>query len=234
MAAAPAESGASRALGSCRCGAARLSVRVARDVPWRVCHCPHCRRAHGAAWSVLVPPVGGARGMEFTAEALRPGVDSRCLGLAPDGASVRRSFCAVCFSTVLVTVATPGGRTSLIAAGILGNSDLPRGFAPSFTEIYTERRAPFYPPAPHSERAKRLRGIALSGSCSCGACRFEAPAWEGLLQHCHCGMCRQMSGSAFQTWAGVQNLQWTARGGLRKIRTSADASREVCRRGRRS
>mmetsp|Transcript_68361 Transcript_68361/g.198031 ORF Transcript_68361/g.198031 Transcript_68361/m.198031 type:complete len:583 (-) Transcript_68361:13-1761(-) len=226
-----------RASGSCRCGAVRLSVPVAREVPWQVCHCPHCRRAHGASWAVLVAPVGGSSAVDCTARpgALRPGVESRCLGLGPDGACVRRSFCAFCCSTVSVTVTSPGRpRAIWIAAGILSNAGFPKDLEPSFIEIYTAQRAPYYPPSDvasvSDNTANGRKLVRLSGSCSCHACRFECGRWQGMLQHCHCGMCRQMSGAAFQTWAAVRanGLTWTARAPLRKLRTSSHACREVC------
>eukprot|EP00444_Apocalathium_aciculiferum_P061193 CAMPEP_0183606624 /NCGR_PEP_ID=MMETSP0371-20130417/183048_1 /TAXON_ID=268820 /ORGANISM="Peridinium aciculiferum, Strain PAER-2" /LENGTH=389 /DNA_ID=CAMNT_0025818739 /DNA_START=70 /DNA_END=1235 /DNA_ORIENTATION=+ len=121
----------------------------------------------------------------------------------------------------------------MVCAGVLEDRSFPKGFAPGFADIYSKQRAPFYLPGVDAfgggQAARGARG-GVTGSCSCGRCQFSVRQLEGTLQHCHCGMCRQMSGSAFQTWvaARLRELTWTSRDSLRKLRTSAHACREVC------
>ena len=43
----------------------------------------------------------------------------------------------------------------------------------------------------------------ITGSCLCGAIRFEADRPPRRVTHCHCGMCRRATGAAagtFATW----------------------------------
>ena len=41
--------------------------------------------------------------------------------------------------------------------------------------------------------------ITLSGSCLCGAVRFEATGEPVRFYHCHCGRCRKASGTGHAT-----------------------------------
>ena len=38
------------------------------------------------------------------------------------------------------------------------------------------------------------------GACACGTIRFKVDAAPKNVLHCHCGLCRQLNGSAFTTW----------------------------------
>ncbi len=69
------------------------------------------------------------------------------------------------------------------------------------------------------------------GGCLCGAVRYRAtqdPLW---VMHCHCGMCRKMSGAAFSTGAGFapETFAWT-KGAPTRYRSSAKATRGFCSR----
>jgi hypothetical protein len=74
--------------------------------------------------------------------------------------------------------------------------------------------------------------MTISGSCLCGAVRYEitgAPAFAG---HCHCSICRKAHGAAFATWAIVEpeRFQWTAGAGLvQEYESSPDRKRCFCR-----
>jgi hypothetical protein len=70
-----------------------------------------------------------------------------------------------------------------------------------------------------------------SGSCQCGALRFEVTLPSKWVAHCHCTMCRRAHGAAFVTWVGMeaarariedsqQTLRWYA--------SSPDAERGFC------
>lgn len=43
----------------------------------------------------------------------------------------------------------------------------------------------------------------LTGSCLCGAIRYEVSTIAGQVGHCHCSMCRKAHGAAFGTYATV-------------------------------
>ena len=55
--------------------------------------------------------------------------------------------------------------------------------------------------------------MELTGGCLCGAIRFEADEQPQWIRHCHCVMCRKVSGSAFLTGlifrAGA--IHWTGK-----------------------
>ena len=42
---------------------------------------------------------------------------------------------------------------------------------------------------------------AFTGSCLCGAIRFEAKGAPTGVNHCHCVQCQRASGAAMLTWA---------------------------------
>jgi hypothetical protein len=70
----------------------------------------------------------------------------------------------------------------------------------------------------------------LEGGCGCGASRYSIqfhPTSE--LQHCYCRLCRQFSGSAFQTWVPVPNqfFTWTTPE-PELVRTTQHGSRHMC------
>lgn len=43
----------------------------------------------------------------------------------------------------------------------------------------------------------------LTGRCYCGAVKFEVVRPIESLIHCHCTMCRSLTGAAFTTWVSV-------------------------------
>eukprot|EP00435_Cladocopium_sp_Y103_P075792 s94_g65.t1 len=122
-------------------------------------------------------------------------------------AEVKRHFCQACGSTCLVSLHMEGKalalvRCSLLPAGVLCDKAFPKDFSPKLKDLFardcgTESPAPFGP----------LSGIALNsrpeppilGSCLCGSCPLRTLRLPREMQHCHCSMCRQMSGAAYQT-----------------------------------
>jgi len=237
-----------RVLGSCRCGAVRVALPIARGQPWLACDCPGCRRAHGAAWAVLVPPLGGASAVEWQMResALKLSPLTRCVGAerlceaVVGGASsstqpaktVRRSFCGTCGAAVsaeLVGGASMGVQ-SFVCAGILDDKDFPSGFVPKIELLGGGAgrlpSAPFYPKAPELIHA----GMMLSGACACGACKFVSKEQPTRLHHCHCGICRKLSGTAFQTWVPLNraHFRWQDMSRLQRSKTSRKANRFGC------
>ncbi len=47
---------------------------------------------------------------------------------------------------------------------------------------------------------------SVSGSCLCGAVRFELDLPAKWCAHCHCTMCQRAHGAAFVTWVGVDEV----------------------------
>eukprot|EP00928_Gymnodinium_smaydae_P037116 TRINITY_DN25816_c1_g1_i1.p1 TRINITY_DN25816_c1_g1~~TRINITY_DN25816_c1_g1_i1.p1 ORF type:complete len:497 (-),score=105.30 TRINITY_DN25816_c1_g1_i1:220-1710(-) len=232
--------------GSCRCGAVRFVTLVDRASPWLYCACAHCRRAHAAAAAVLVLPRGGAGAVRWQLEdgLLRFGPAAPCGGLASAGPAFRRGFCARCGATLTVE-RTGGGeadaRRTYVAAGALDDAKFPRNFLPRFLAAPNTRsggmvmaaltmtggrRALVLPPGTLPPALKLAstsagQGSRLAGGCACGGCRFSARS-GGLaatqLRHCHCGVCRKMSGAAFMTWVSMRKdaVKWAAPSSLRQ------------------
>ncbi|RBP47067.1 GFA family protein [Arenicella xantha] len=59
----------------------------------------------------------------------------------------------------------------------------------------------------------------LTGSCLCGAIRYQAETLRHTIGNCHCGMCRKFSGAAFSTFGEVpaDKFRWTS--GEHKLKT---------------
>jgi hypothetical protein len=48
----------------------------------------------------------------------------------------------------------------------------------------------------------------LSGSCLCGAVRYEVSGSLDRLTHCHCSQCRKAHGAAFGSYARVKRAEF--------------------------
>lgn len=70
-----------------------------------------------------------------------------------------------------------------------------------------------------------------TGGCLCGAVRYRADADPMRAVHCHCVMCRKVSGAAFLTFVHfpVGGFAWI-KGEPAQYRSSADAERGFCAR----
>jgi hypothetical protein len=72
-----------------------------------------------------------------------------------------------------------------------------------------------------------------TGSCLCGAVRFEVSGPYKWMTHCHCSMCRKHHGSLYGTTLGVdkQNFRWLqGESDVVHYRSSAAFERPFCRR----
>ncbi len=70
-----------------------------------------------------------------------------------------------------------------------------------------------------------------SGSCLCGAVRFEVRFPSQACVHCHCSMCRRNHGAGYVTWLAVPRAQFSlVRGGDAVVRyqSSEHGSRSFC------
>ena len=71
----------------------------------------------------------------------------------------------------------------------------------------------------------------VSGSCLCGAVRFEIDQPSKWTAHCHCSVCRSAHTAALVTWTGVEEAHFrltVGAGALRWYESSEDARRGFC------
>jgi len=61
-------------------------------------------------------------------------------------------------------------------------------------------------------RASDRQSISLTGSCLCGAVRYEASGTPTAFDLCHCSRCRKSSGSAFlaELVFAVSEFRWAS------------------------
>ncbi len=73
--------------------------------------------------------------------------------------------------------------------------------------------------------------MVWTGGCLCGAVRYRATASPIRAVHCHCGMCRRVSGAAFLTFVHfpIASFTWT-QGEPARHRSSPEAERGFCAR----
>lgn len=116
--------------GGCLCGAVRY--RVAGDpVAVTVCHCSHCQRNSGSAFSI---------NCVFPREALRlTGPTAAYDDRGDTGAGVRRVFCGACGSPIESQSAYSYPRYAVIKGGTF---DEPGRFVPQ-NEVYCDRALPW-------------------------------------------------------------------------------------------
>lgn len=77
--------------------------------------------------------------------------------------------------------------------------------------------------------ALRPSTVTITGGCLCGAVRYRAQGAPFRVSHCHCGMCRKLSGAAFLTFVAFKSdsLTWTV-GKPARYRSSPAAERGFC------
>jgi hypothetical protein len=71
----------------------------------------------------------------------------------------------------------------------------------------------------------------LHGNCLCGAIRYEISAPLGVIEHCHCSMCRKAHGAAFSTNAVVSTVALTITTGvefINKYESSPNRQKSFC------
>lgn len=73
--------------------------------------------------------------------------------------------------------------------------------------------------------------VVSTGSCLCGAVRFEVTLPTKWCAHCHCSLCRRAHGAAFVTWFGVERENFSFLEGestLEWHRSTEEARRGFC------
>ncbi len=113
--------------GGCLCGAIRYEI-TREPAMQAVCHCRHCQKQAGSAFSTIVGvPEDGVR--------LTQGAPKSYIDHGESGKAVERQFCADCGSPLFSKVAVAPGLT-FVKAGTL---DDPAGFTPS-AHIWTKSK----------------------------------------------------------------------------------------------
>jgi hypothetical protein len=123
------KSGDRQVEGACLCGVVRFAV----SLPSRFCahcHCPNCRRAHGAAFVTWA----GFKGEQVR---LLAGVDQLCTYLSDSGAT--RSFCSQCGSPLFYESPRWPGEVHVALASLSGPID-----RQPTAHVYVDDRAPWW------------------------------------------------------------------------------------------
>jgi hypothetical protein len=71
---------------------------------------------------------------------------------------------------------------------------------------------------------------ALLARCHCGATSILGEASAQGALHCHCGLCRRLSGAAFTTWVSLPDAGSRIEGGarLRRYAATPNVERHFC------
>ena len=72
----------------------------------------------------------------------------------------------------------------------------------------------------------------VTGSCFCGAVKFEIELPTLFCGHCHCSMCRRPHGASFVTWTGVPPERFRITAGeqdIARFESSEKGTRSFCR-----
>ena len=72
----------------------------------------------------------------------------------------------------------------------------------------------------------------VSGSCLCGAVKFEIDLPTKWCGNCHCSMCRRAHGAPYVTWIGVEAEHFRLVAGEKELAdycSSAESRRSFCR-----
>jgi hypothetical protein len=78
-----------------------------------------------------------------------------------------------------------------------------------------------------------MTDACVSGSCFCGAIRFNIRPPTLFCGHCHCSMCRRCHGAGYVTWFAVPRGQFRLEQGeacLVRFRSSDHGTRSFCAR----
>ena len=139
----------------CRCGTTKFEVSRAFG-PVLNCHCPFCRRVHGAAFTtVAFVPRAAIRWVLGEGEA--------SVYLTPQGN--HRFFCGACASPLFN--AGGGGDLAAVVVASLRDDQQPAPWA----DVNTESKAPWYalsgelPAYPSWPAARELRALARANGC---------------------------------------------------------------------
>lgn len=219
---------------TCACGSLSLKVAgVTLDTPTVDCHCPKCRNYHVAAFtSYMKAPVESVTWYGDTKVTHRD--------TCQEVGTVDRVRCSHCSSKMASTLIPDDeakeAPDTLINLGPIEDKSVPdkvwmdwqkkrQPWQLKSKAVWPDAKPLAYDFVNHAPPMRRVEG-----GCGCGASRytieFESPS---ELQHCYCRLCRQFSGSAYQTWIPVPNeyFQWTTPE-PNLVRTTNHGARHMC------
>lgn len=124
--------------GGCLCGAIRYGFE-GDPLLTAICHCTHCQRQGGSAFSIVCAIPSDSYRQTGTTRVFLDKGDS--------GKTVERHFCGTCGSPIVSIVEALPGLT-IIKAGTL---DTPDSFAPT-QEVYCEHAFRWMPAVPGTTR----------------------------------------------------------------------------------
>ena len=207
--------------GGCLCGAVRYRAVVGESKTVTHCHCSMCRKVSGATLATWA---------EFPAEDFEFTQGQPKIFRSSDIAE--RAFCGRCGCQLTFhAVGDPGGVSKRLWVAV-GSTDRPAAIEPTH-HIFTDDRLPrlrledSLPASPHQlpsirtddnlARPTRRAESAIhqpdrtaadhgsqQGGCLCGSVRYRATnADTKTVAHCHCGMCRKLSGGTLVSWIEV-------------------------------
>jgi len=207
--------------GGCLCGAVRYRAVVGESKTVTHCHCSMCRKVSGATLATWA---------EFPAEDFEFTQGQPKIFRSSDIAE--RAFCGRCGCQLTFhAVGDPGGVSKRLWIAV-GSTDRPAAIEPTH-HIFTDDRLPrlrledSLPASPHQlpsirtddnlARPTRRAESAIhqpdrtaadhgsqQGGCLCGSVRYRATnADTKTVAHCHCGMCRKLSGGTLVSWIEV-------------------------------
>lgn len=79
------------------------------------------------------------------------------------------------------------------------------------------------------QKLKSLDPMVITGGCGCGKVQYAAAMTHIDIQHCYCRLCRQLSGTAYQTWFPVhQFLFLKGEETVKRVRTTPHSQRHFC------
>ena len=53
----------------------------------------------------------------------------------------------------------------------------------------------------------------ITGGCECGTVKYRVQGKLADFCHCHCSICRKISGAAFVTWGGIERAEFSYESG---------------------
>lgn len=215
---------------SCVCGSLSVLVEgVTLHTPTADCHCPKCRKYHVAGFVSYVQVPNAS--LTWVGESKASFRDA-CLESGP----VDRIYCSSCY-TKMASLRLDGSDEVLVNLGPLEDDTIPDAI---WMDWQFQRRQlqlaskAVWPTATANweelEFSERPSMRNVQGGCGCGASRYQIRYHQpSELQHCYCRLCRQLSGSAFQTWVPIQEefFSWTTPE-PQFLKTTDHGGRHVC------
>lgn len=227
----------------CACGKVNLQIRLPTDPEEDDlcvavdCHCPKCRKYHVAAFASYLNVPSNRVSMGDSVEKHLKSYTETCDEVGP----VERLFCRQCYTKVATKPisneeAREENTNILVNMGGLVDKAIPVPYRNAWSKIRVpwqqSSQSSWADSKPEFTRRGMVEGTqwtSSTGSCACGKCQYRMGHVPDQMQHCYCRLCRQLSGSAFQTWIPADNrdFEWIGKEPTLQ-RTTEHGQRHVC------